>query len=326
MKINTYIVRTIRDMLSLSTIKLALMTAVPLFFIWVGIGWLLWEPLVNFTTQIITWVPFSIVRANGAFVITFMLWFIAVLVSYAIFIGLFSAFILGGKKESRFEAINFTLIFIFSIFWAGVIMIFWPDINYQIQRFLTILPFDTVAKGIAWILAFYILYNLFLITEYFVVFLFREPFLKALAEKYAGELDITPRDISGARTYYTLYKDIFWFFIASILILPILFIPIANFLAVWFVWAWLYKESAFIGVCSLLCTKEEYMRLKEHKAYLVVASLSAALLNFIPIINVFTPFFIMDLYFHWVMEIKKESETIQPQPDLEANEEETQES
>ncbi len=326
MKINTYIVRTIRDMLSLSTIKLALMTAVPLFFIWVGIGWLLWEPLVNFTTQIITWVPFSIVRANGAFVITFMLWFIAVLVSYAIFIGLFSAFILGGKKESRFEAINFTLIFIFSIFWAGVIMIFWPDINYQIQRFLTILPFDTVAKGIAWILAFYILYNLFLITEYFVVFLFREPFLKALAEKYAGELDITPRDISGARTYYTLYKDIFWFFIASILILPILFIPIANFLAVWFVWAWLYKESAFIGVCSLLCTKEEYMRLKEHKAYLVVASLSAALLNFIPIINVFTPFFIMDLYFHWVVEMKKESKTIQPQPDLEANEEETQES
>ncbi len=325
MKINTYIVRTIRDMLSLSTIKLALMTAVPLFFIWVGIGWLLWEPLVNFTTQIITWVPFSIVRANGAFVITFMLWFIAVLVSYAIFIGLFSAFILGGKKESRFEAINFTLIFIFSIFWAGVIMIFWPDINYQIQRFLTILPFDTVAKGIAWILAFYILYNLFLITEYFVVFLFREPFLKALAEKYAGELDITPRDISGARTYYTLYKDIFWFFIASILILPILFIPIANFLAVWFVWAWLYKESAFIGVCSLLCTKEEYMRLKEHKAYLVVASLSAALLNFIPIINVFTPFFIMDLYFHWVVEMKKESKTIQPQPNLEGNEEETQE-
>ena len=326
MKINTYIVRTIRDMLSLSTIKLALMTAVPLFFIWLGIGWVLWDPLVHFTTQIITWVPFSIVRANGAFVITFFLWFIAVLVSYAIFIGLFSAFILGGKKESRFEAINFTLIFIFSIFWAGVIMVYWPDINIQIQRFLTLLPFDTVAKGIAWILAFYLLYNLFLITEYFVVFLYREAFLKALAEKYAGELEITPRDISGARTYYTLYKNIAWFFIASILILPILFIPIANFLAVWFIWAWLYKESAFIGVCSLICTKEEYLHLKEHKAYLISASLVSALLNFVPIINVFTPFFIMDLYFHWIVEMKEESKATQPAAESKQNEEEPQES
>ncbi len=321
MKINTYIVRTIRDMLSLSTIKLALMTAVPLFFVWLGIGWVVWDPLVHFTSQIITWIPFSIVRANGAFIITFMLWFIAVLVSYAIFIGLFSAFILGGKKESRFEAINFTLIFIFSIFWAGVIMVYWPDINIQIQRFLTLLPFDTVAKGIAWILAFYLLYNLFLITEYFVVFIFREPFIKALAQKYAEELDISPKDISRARIYFALYKDIAWFLIASILILPILFIPIANFLAVWFLWAWLYKESAFIGVCSLLCTKEEYMRLKEHKAYLIAASLISALLNFIPIINVFTPFFIMDLYFHWILEMKKESEATQSQPAQEVTQE-----
>ena len=314
MKINTYIVRTIRDMLSLSTIKLALMTAVPLFFVWLGIGWVIWDPLVHFTSQIITWIPFSIVRANGAFIITFLLWFIAVLVSYAIFIGLFSAFILGGKKESRFEAINFTLIFIFSIFWAGVIMVFWPDLNIEIQRLLTVLPFDTVSKAISWILAFYLLYNLFLITEYFVVFIFREPFIKALAEKYAEELDISPKDISRTRIYFALYKDIAWFLIASVLILPILFIPIANFLAVWFLWAWLYKESAFIGVCSLLCTKEEYMRLKEHKAYLIAASLVSALLNFIPIINVFTPFFIMDLYFHWIVEMKRESEATRSQP------------
>ncbi len=321
MKINTYIVRTIRDMLSLSTIKLALMTAVPLFFVWLGIGWVIWDPLVHFTSQIITWIPFSIVRANGAFIITFLLWFIAVLVSYAIFIGLFSAFILGGKKESRFEAINFTLIFIFSIFWAGVIMVFWPDLNIEIQRLLTVLPFDTVSKAISWILAFYLLYNLFLITEYFVVFIFREPFIKALAEKYAEELDISPKDISRTRIYFALYKDIAWFLIASVLILPILFIPIANFLAVWFLWAWLYKESAFIGVCSLLCTKEEYMRLKEHKAYLIAASLVSALLNFIPIINVFTPFFIMDLYFHWIVEMKRESEATRSQPIQEVTQE-----
>ncbi|MRI58463.1 MAG: hypothetical protein C6H99_03040 [Epsilonproteobacteria bacterium] len=304
MKINTYIVKTINDMLSLDTIKLALLTGIPIMLIWIGIGWLLWDPVTSFTAQIISWIPFSIVRANGAFIITFFLWFILVLVSYALFIGLFSGFLLGGKKERRFEAINFSLIFIFSIFWAIVIMIKWPWLNQEIQRFLTILPFDTVAQGLSWLLAFYLFYNLFLISEYFVVFIFREPFIMGLLERHGIDLDLN-QEISKAKTYGVLYWDILWFLIASVLILPVLFIPVANFLAIWFVWAWLYKESAFMGVCSLLCTQKDLEVLKEHKAYFVVTALTAALLNFIPIINIFTPFFVMALYFHWIIENKK---------------------
>ena len=304
MKINTFLIKTVRDMLSLDTIKLALLTGVPLLFLWIGLGWLFWDPVVALTTKIITWIPFSIVRANGAFIITFFIWFVAVLVSYAIFIGLFSGFLLGGKKESRFEAINFTLVFIVSIFWAVVILLEWPTINHEIQRFLTILPFDTVAKGMAWLLAFYLFYNLFLVSEYLVIFAFREPFIKAMMERHLGDMELAKSDISQTATYAKLYWNIFWFFVASILIVPILFIPVANFLAVWFVWAWLYKESAFMGVCSILCTKELYEKMREHKAYLISASLMAAMLNFIPIISFFTPFFVMDLYFHWIMESK----------------------
>ncbi len=306
MKINTYIVKTINDMLSLDTIKLALATGIPIMLLWIGIGWILWEPVTSYTIQIIEWIPFSVVRANGAFIITFFIWLILVLVSYALFIGLFSGFLLGGKKERKFEAINFSLIFFFAIFWAAAIMINWPWINHEIQRFLNILPFETVAQGLSWLLAFYLFYNLFLITEYFVVFLFREPFIMGLLERHADDMEINETEISKARTYGVLYRDIIWFLIASFLILPVLFIPVANFLAVWFIWAWLYKESAFMGVCSLLCTKEEMERLREHKAYFVVSSLTAALLNFIPIINIFTPFFVMALYFHWIIEMKRE--------------------
>ncbi|BAF70513.1 EI24 domain-containing protein [Nitratiruptor sp. SB155-2] len=306
MKINKFIVKTINDMLSLDTIKLALITGIPLLLVWLGLAWIFWGPVTHFTTEIITWIPFSIVRANGAFIITFFLWFVAVLVSYAFFIGLFSGFLLGGKKESRFEAINFTLIMIFAVVWALFILVKWPWLNHEIQRFLTILPFDTVAQGLSWLLAFYLFYNLFLITEYFTIFVFREAFLRAMMEKHLGDMELSRTDISQTKAYARLYWDIFWFFLASIAILPILFIPIANFLAVWFIWAWLYKESAFLGVCSYLCTQSEYEKLKEHKAYLLSASLVSALLNFIPIINIFTPFFIMDLYFHWIIETRDE--------------------
>ena len=306
MKINTFLVKSVRDMLSLDTIKLALFTGTPLFFLWLGLGWLFWDPVVALTTKIITWIPFSVVRANGAFIITFFIWFVAVLVSYALFIGLFSGFLLGGKRESRFEALNFTLIFLFAIVWAAVIVLNWQWFNHEIQQFLTILPFDTVAQGLAWLLAFYFFYNLFLVSEYLVIYAFREAFIKALMEKHLGDMELASSDISQTSTYAKLYWNILLFFAASILILPLLFIPIANFLAVWFVWAWLYKESAFLGVCSVLCTKEFYEKLREHKAYLLAASLTAALLNFIPIISFFTPFFVMDLYFHWIVEAKRE--------------------
>ncbi|BCD67639.1 hypothetical protein NitYY0918_C0539 [Nitratiruptor sp. YY09-18] len=294
-------------MLSLDIIKLALLTGVPLFLIWLGIGYLLWEPMVEFTSWIISWIPFSIVRANGAFIISFFIWFSAVLISYALFVGLFSGFLLGGKKESSFEAINFFIIFILSIFWSGVILYNWPWLSKEIAHLLTLLPFDTVAKGIAWLLAFYIFYNLFLISEYLVIFTFREPFIKALMEKHLGDMELKRSShISAVFTYSKLYQGVLWFFVASFLILPVLFIPIANFLAVWFLWAWLYKESAFVGVCSMLCSKEDFHRLKEHKIYFISASLVAALLNFIPIISIFTPFFIMDLYFHWIISQREE--------------------
>ncbi|BCD62699.1 hypothetical protein NitYY0826_C1582 [Nitratiruptor sp. YY08-26] len=304
MKINSFIVQSINDMLSLDTIKLALITGIPLLFVWLGLGWLFWDPVTSFTAHIISWVPFSIIRANGAFIITFFIWFVAVLVSYALFIGLFSGFLLGGKKEKRFEAINFTLIFFFSVFWAAAIMYRWDFIDYEIRRFLTLLPFDTVSQGLAWLLAAYLFYNCFLISEYLVIFTFREAFIRALMEKHLGDTELTKTDISNVRTYGRLYWDIVWFFIASLLILPILFIPIANFLTVWFIWAWLYKESAFLGVCSLLCTNEEMQNFREHKGYFLLASLVSALLNFIPIISIFTPFFVMDLYFHWIIETK----------------------
>jgi len=304
MQINRFLVKTVKDMLSLDTIKLALFTGIPVAFLWFVIGWVLWDPIIALTSQIINWIPFSIVRANGAFVIIFFLWFAAVLISYALFIGLFSGFLLAQKKESRFEAINFGLIFMLALLWALIIFYTWPVLNAKIQYFLTVLPFQTVAEGISWLLAIYIFYNLFLITEYFVVFIFREPFIQALIEKNYPDLELE-KGGSSTKAYSRLFYDISLFVLLSIASLPILFIPVANFLVVWFLWAWLYKESAFLGVCSVVCKEGELEKLREHRIYFLSASLLAALLNFIPIISFFTPFFVMTLYFHWIMAQKE---------------------
>ena len=304
MRINSHIIRSIRDMLSLETIKLALYTGVPLAIFWIGMGWLLWDPLTAFTIKVISWIPFSVVRANGAFIIIFFLWFAAVLISYALFVGLFSGLLLAQKEESKFEAINFGTIFGLAIFWAVVIFASWPTLSQKIEYYLTLLPFQTVAEGIAWLLAIHIIYNLFLISEYFVVFLFREPYIAALLEKHYPDCSITDSGLR-AKAFGRLTRDTLLYIPLFLLLLPLIFIPVANFLATWFLWAWLYKESAFLGVCSLLCDDGVYSELREHKGIFFLISLLSALLNFIPIISIFTPFFVFTLYFHWIMEERK---------------------
>ncbi|MRJ02562.1 MAG: hypothetical protein GXO19_04095, partial [Epsilonproteobacteria bacterium] len=199
------------------------------------------------------------------------------------------------------------LIFMLSLLWALILFSNWSLIEEKIEYFLTILPFQTVAQGIAALLALYVLYNLFLISEYFVVFIFREPFISALLERHYPDLPISRGGLDG-RAYRRLGLDLLLFFTLSLLSLPLLFIPIANFLVVWFLWTWLYKESAFLGVCSLLCSPQEYGKLRQQKLSLLGASLLAALLNFIPIISFFTPFFVMTLYFHWIVEEKRGEE------------------
>ncbi len=291
-------------MLSLETIKLALVTGIPLMLIWFVIGWITWEPVIGVTSAIITWIPFSIVKANGAFIIVFFIWFAAILLSYALIIGLFSGFILGNKKESQFEAINFSIILLLTLFWSYILITFWPLLNHEIQRFLTLLPFDTVDKGLSWLLALYIYYNLFLITEYFVVFLYREPYLLGLIERNYPELE-TITEIKNSKIYGTLYKDIAIFLILMVVTIPVLFIPIANFLTILFIWAWLYKESAFLGVCSYMCSNADLERLDEHRGFRIMVSLTASMFNFIPIVSVFTPFFLMSIYFHWIVAEKE---------------------
>jgi hypothetical protein len=188
--------------------------------------------------------------------------------------------------------------------WAVIIFYSWPTLNAKIEYYLTILPFQTVAEWISWLLAIYIFYNLFLITEYFVVFIFREPFIQALIEKNYPDFE-PEKASSSTKAYSRLLYDILFFALFSIASLPILFIPIANFLTIWFLWAWLYKESAFLGVCSVVCKTEEMEALREHRIYFISASLLSALLNFVPIISFFTPFFVMTLYFHWIMAQKE---------------------
>lgn len=303
-KFNYYLVKAIRDVLSLDTIKLALITGIPLFLIWLGIGWLTWDLVVSYTYKIITWIPFSIIRANGAFVIAFFIWLLAMLVSYAFIVGLFNAFFYKNIESRFYEFLNVLIILSIAVFWSVVIILNWNYIFKGIERLLTWLPFETVDQGVSYLLAIYIFYNFFVITLYLIVFMFKEPYLSTLKEIHYNDIEIL-NHIKSSKAYSILFRDILIFTVFIIAAVPVLFIPFANFLMVLFLWTWLYKESAFVGVCSLFCTDYEYEEIKHHRLAIWIIALIASFLNFIPIISFFTPFFVLTLYFHYIIHFKK---------------------
>ncbi len=299
-KVNGYFLRSIKDLMRWDVLRLALGLGLPLMAVWVVIGWLLWGPMVAVTTQIITWVPFSLVKANGALFITFFVWFVAVLISFAALTALVGPPMLRKFKERTYYIYTFSAILFFSALWALVILLNWPRIDSEIQYFLTLLPFQTVSDALAWLLAFYLFYNAYILTLFLIISYFKEPFLEGIRELDYPEVELDGNGISKSH-HYAHFRDAFLFIIFSVIAFPVLFIPVANIFVQLLLWGWLYREAYFLSVCNSYCTEEEYRHLREHNFTIWSIALLASLLNFLPVINIFTPFFAIIMFFHWIM-------------------------
>jgi|GEM_PF-517960 len=305
-ELSGFMLRSVRDMLRWNVLRIALFAGIPIMALWIWIGYEVWGYLVDVTAMIISWIPFSIVKANGALFITFFLWFILVLVSFAAVTALVGPPLLRYFRQRTYYVYTFVTLMLLSAFWAVALMAKWDYIDSEIQQLLTALPFSTVADASAWLLAFYLLYNAFILTLFVLISLFRKKYLEPLRLKEYPNVAIPDQRVKK-RHHGRMLRDSILFVIFSVIAFPVLFIPMANVLVQWILWAWLYRESYFLSTCSLYCTPEDYEELKKHGAVAAGISLLASMLNFLPIINIFAPFFGQLMFFHWIMEHKTDA-------------------
>ncbi len=298
-------IKSVRDVLSWPVLKIVLGVGIPLFLLWIGVGFIFWNPVTSFTAKVISWIPFSIVKANGAFVLAFFLWFQAVLVTFALIIAFFNAPLMQYIKKEQYESFIVSLVLIVALFWTIAAFYYWHDIYTSISKLLTWLPFQTVDEGLAWFLAVYIFYNGFIVSLFLIILFYREPFLRALKERDYEDYDI---DESSLKTGFTkvAFKDMITFTLLSIILFPLLFVPVVNILIQVFLWAWLIKDSLFLSVASLYCNEDGIKKLKEHKYYLWIIAIFASLLNFVPVVNILSPFFAEIMFFHLIFSYKIE--------------------
>jgi len=259
--------------------------------------------LVAISSKIVELVPFTMVRSNGAWMLSSFLWLQLVLITFALIFAFFGNIVLKSVSKERYSTFSIFILLASAVFWAVVWFFEGSYIYKEFLKLLTWLPFETVEKGIAFLIGFYIIYNAIIVTMLFITSLFSEPLLNYIEKKYFPNEPIH-KDHIFKSIGYTI-KDTVIFTVASIVAFPLLFIPIINIIVQVLLWMWLIKDTISYDGASLTFDKVDISEIKKHKSALWFISFITALFNFVPILNLFSPYFGEMSIFHYFKNLKR---------------------
>jgi len=292
------IIVAFREIISWHTIKYVLFIGVLVSAFWVGVGFLIWDSLISFSSHIVELVPFSMVRSNGAWMLSSFLWLQLVLISFALIYAFFGNIILKSVSKERYSSFSIIVILLSAIFWAVVWFFKGNYIYNEFLKLLTWLPFETVEKGIAFLIGFYIIYNAIIVTMLFITSLFSEPIILSVEKKHFKDREVV-RDNLFKSIKYTI-RDTIIFIVASVVLFPLLFVPIVNLIVQMLLWMWLVKDTISFDALALSSKKVDTNLIKEHKVAIWFISFVTVLFNFVPLLNLFSPFFGEIAMFHYL--------------------------
>ncbi|WP_295420689.1 EI24 domain-containing protein [Sulfurovum sp.] len=292
-----------KEILTWNTMKYALMSGIVITVLWIGIGYMLWDPIVSLSSRILELVPFSMVRANGAWMLSSFLWFQLVLLTFALVFAFFGNLVLKSVSEEKYTSFSVLVALGSAIIW-GIVWFFKGNyIYHEFLKLLTWLPFETIEKSIAFFIGFYFLYNAIIVTMVFVTSLFSEPLIASVEKRHFKEDEVV-RDHIFSSVGYTI-RDSLIFIIASLVAFPLLFIPVLNIAVQLVLWIWLIKDTVSYDAAALTYEKVNTDEIKQHRFAIWLIATMTTLFNFIPVFNIFGPFFGEISMFHYFKNIKK---------------------
>jgi len=299
------IIFAFKEVFSWHTMKYTLLSGIVVIGLWSMVGVMFWEHLMAMSSSIIDMVPFSMVRSNGAWMLSTFLWLQVVLLTFALILAFLGNFILRHTEKEKYSTFSMYVFLGSALFW-GVVWYLKGDIIYaKFLTLLTWLPFETVEKGIAFLIGFYLLYNAVVVTMIFITSFFSEPLLISIEKRHFDGEEVR-RDHLFRSLGYTI-KDAFIFLFASLIAFPLLFVPVVNLLVQIALWMWLIKDTMGYDAHSLTYEKVDKTVIKEHRVSVWFISFITALFNFVPILNLFGPTFGEVALFHYFKSLQKNS-------------------
>ena len=278
-------------------------TGVVTTLLWAVIGWVIWPLVYGISSEIMNLLPFAILRSDGAYIFISLVWAIGTMVTFAVimmFFGEFFAKRVPSKKYTTFLPLLITGI---ALFWGLVIYLFFDRLYEVFVRILTSLPFEFTEKGVAGLIALYMIYNGIVVTMVFITSLRSEYILEPIRKREYPDEKLEG-DLIG--TVGATIKGVAIFIGLSVLAFPLFFIPVINIAVQAALYIWLYKDVFRRDVCALYCTEEERNnREKEHRWAHWIVAMIASLMSFIPFVNFFAPPFGEIAAFQYVMKVKE---------------------
>jgi len=291
------IVFAFREILEWHTMKYVLVSGILISALWIGIGLFFWDFIINISSHILSWVPFSMVRSNGAWMLSAFIWLILILITFAIIFSFFGNFILRYVSKDKFSSFSIWVALGSTIFWSIVWFLKGDYIYAQFLKLLTWLPFETIEKGVAFLISFYIIYNAIIVSMLFISSLFSEPLMILVEKKHFADDSVVRNNILSSFGY--TIKDTIVFIILSIIAFPLLFIPILNIFIQVALWIWLTKDTVSYNALSLTMENVNKSEIKRHKQAVWFISFVAILFNFVPVLNLFGAYFGEIAMFHY---------------------------
>jgi len=168
-----------------------------------------------------------------------------------------------------------------------------------IKEYLSWIPWEWLQTSGAAIATVAIAYMIFILIHAIVTSLMIEPLLIKLAKKEYPDIPVTGSADTSTSVLLSLKAGIL-FLLLFLFTFPIMFIPLIG--AVWMLWLWsiLIKEPTLYDVSSLFI--KEKTKIKEKKKGTTVLAMIASGLNYIPVLNIFSPVFAQILFLHHILD------------------------
>jgi len=293
-----------KEILAYKTIKLALLIGAGVTLLWSFIGYVIWDELISLSKYFIDLLPFSILRSNGAWILSSFLWFSLVLITFALIMMFFGTMILEKVSKEKYSSISLLVAFTTALFWVVVWFFYGDTLHEEFLRLLNWLPFETVEASIAYMLSLYFIYGAIIVTTLLVTSFYSEELLEDVRDRNFPYDKLLDED--EIKTSENRVRDIAIYTVVSTAAFPLLFIPIVNFIIQFGLWVWLIKDILVNDTAVLLIKEENREKLSEHSVGFYTISASAALFNFLPVFNIFGPFFGEIAMFYYMKELSKE--------------------
>ena len=275
--------------------------------VWIILGFVFFSGIVHVSMTLVELVPFTFIKANGAIFFSTFLYMQVVLITFAILHAFIMNLYMQKGSESKSGFITLTLVTGSALFWAVVWFFNAAAIHNQLEKLLTWLPFETVEAAIAYLLGFYFIYNMIVVSMTMVASFYAPQFLMLVKEREFPYDRVYENEKSILR--YTL-RDGALFIVASLLAFPLLFVPFVNFLVQIALWVWLAKETLFFDAATMLYKEPKKENFKNYAPAIWAITIVGALFNFIPVINLFGPFFSEIAMFYYLKLKRDEARTV----------------